>query len=131
MTAAAALRVLITPVRISWKPIAGTTTGMPTDSRGLAGWRPSVVAIPELPHHPDDVVVMVTVVPVPARILWTMAALMPDHLDIAGRRPSRVAVPEVVLTVVTVRTVALTAATVVAAGRVILAWGAMVATRLQ
>ena len=72
--AAAALRVLITPVRISWKPIAGTTTGMPTDSRGLAGWRQSVVAIPDLPHHPDDVVAMVTVVPVAARILWTMEA---------------------------------------------------------
>ena len=35
----------VTPVRISWKPIAGTTTGMKTDSRGLAGRRRSVVAI--------------------------------------------------------------------------------------
>ena len=56
---------------------------------------------------------------------------MPGRLDLAGRRPSRVAVPEVVLTVVTVRTVALTAATAVVVDRVILAWGAMVATRLQ
>ena len=38
--AAEALGVPVTPVRISWTPIAGTATGMKTDSRGLAGrWR--------------------------------------------------------------------------------------------
>ena len=35
-------------VRISWKPIASMTTGMQSNSRGLAGRRRLVVAIPDL-----------------------------------------------------------------------------------
>ena len=118
-------------MRISWKPIAGTTTGMTTNSRGIAGRRRSVVAVPDLPHRPDDVVAMMPAVTVLARISRKMAALMTGRPDIAGRRQSRVAVPEVVLTVLTVRTVALTAATAAAVARVILVWGATVATGLQ
>ena len=46
--ATAALGVTVPTVRISWKPIAGLTTGMKMPSRSLAGWRRSVVAIPDL-----------------------------------------------------------------------------------
>ena len=62
MTTAAATAALEMTVRASWPSITGTMTEMKTACRGLAGWRPSVVAIPDLPHHPDDVVAMVTMV---------------------------------------------------------------------
>ena len=58
---ATALRVPVMTLRIPWKTIAGTTPGMQMDSGGLAGRRRSVVAIPDLPHRPDDVVTVVTV----------------------------------------------------------------------
>ena len=68
--AAAALGLPVTTVRISWTPIAGTTTGMETDSRGLAGRRRLVVSNPDLPHCQDDVVTMVTVPMSAATAFW-------------------------------------------------------------
>ena len=52
--AASVLGGLVTTVRILWKPIAGTTTEMKTDSRGLSGRGRSVVANLALPHRQDD-----------------------------------------------------------------------------
>ena len=79
----------VTPVQISRKPIAGTTMGVQPNSRGLAGRRRSVVAIPALPHRPDDVVTVVTG-PMTAVTVWEPArTVRPD----AGQSAVRVTVP--------------------------------------
>ena len=83
VTAAAAGEILgvpVMPVRISWRPMAGTTTGMKTDSRGLAGRRQSVVAIPDLPHRPDDVVTVVTMSITAVDILQRLEEEEPQQL---------------------------------------------------
>ena len=78
--ATAAQGMPVMTVRISWPPIAGMTTGMKTASMGLAGrWR-SVVAIPDLPHRPGDVVTVVMVSITVVDILQKLTADEPQLL---------------------------------------------------
>ena len=53
---------------------------MKTDSRGLAGRRQSVVAIPDLPHRPDDVVTVVTMSITAVDILQRLEEEEPQQL---------------------------------------------------
>ena len=71
------LRVPVPLVRISWKPIPGMPARTKTDSAGQAGRRRSVVAISDLPHRPDDVVKVVTVLMTAAKAGWETPSAHP------------------------------------------------------
>ena len=88
VTAAAAMADLglpVTTVRISWKPIAGVATGMQTNSRGLVGLRRSMVALPDQPHRPDDVVTVVAVLMPAATEVWEPPLAHPAVMPVPRR----------------------------------------------
>ena len=79
----------VTPMQISRKPIADTTMGVQPNRRGLASRRRQAVAIPALPHRPDDVVTVATG-QMTAAMVWEPArTVRPDE----GQSAVRVTVP--------------------------------------